>query len=245
MSGIAVVTGAAGGMGEAICRRLATDGRHVLVTDIDADAANDLAGRLEGEGEAAGARLDVSSRDDFEAALAMVRERWGEPTILVNNAAITQAADLMTLPAQEFTSVLGINTSSAFLGCQVFGQAMSDAGFGRIVNMASLAGQNGGTATGGHYAASKGAILTVTKIFARELASRGVTVNAISPGPHDLPIVHRTVPPEKLEAVVAGIPVGHLGDPEFIADTVALLASDRASFVTGACWDINGGLYLR
>lgn len=232
-------------MGEAICRRLAADGRHVLVTDIDADAATDLAGRLEGEGEAAGARLDVSSRDDFEAALAMVRERWGEPTILVNNAAITQAADLMTLPAQEFTSVLGINTSSAFLGCQVFGQAMSDAGFGRIVNMASLAGQNGGTATGGHYAASKGAILTVTKIFARELASRGVTVNAISPGPHDLPIVHRTVPPEKLEAVVAGIPVGHLGDPEFIADTVALLASDRASFVTGACWDINGGLYLR
>ncbi|GAA1721810.1 SDR family NAD(P)-dependent oxidoreductase [Propioniferax innocua] len=245
MSGIAVVTGAAGGMGEAICRRLAADGRHVLVTDIDADAATDLAGRLEGEGEAAGARLDVSSRDDFEAALAMVRERWGEPTILVNNAAITQAADLMTLPAQEFTSVLGINTSSAFLGCQVFGQAMADAGFGRIVNMASLAGQNGGTATGGHYAASKGAILTVTKIFARELASKGVTVNSISPGPHDLPIVHRTVPPEKLEAVMAGIPVGHLGDPEFIADTVALLASDRASFVTGACWDINGGLYLR
>lgn len=246
MSGVAVVTGAAGGMGTAISRRLVADGRQVLVTDIDADAAARLAGELAGAGGTAEPfGLDVSRREDFDAALARVRELWGEPTILVNNAAVTQAADLMTLPADEFTRVLNINTSSAFLGCQVFGQAMADNGFGRIVNMASLAGQNGGTATGGHYAASKGAILTVTKIFARELAARGVTVNAISPGPHDLPIVHQTVPAEKLAQVVKGIPVGHMGDPDFIADTVALLASDRAAFVTGACWDINGGLYVR
>ena len=116
---------------------------------------------------------------------------------------------------------------------------------GRIINMASLAGQNGGTATGGHYAASKGAILTTTKIFARELAGQGVTVNAISPGPHDLPIVHQTVPAEKLDQVIAGIPVRRLGDPAFIAKTVSLLADEDAAFVTGACWDINGGLYVR
>lgn len=243
MSGVAVVTGAAGGMGKVISRRLVQDGRKVLVTDIDADAAAGVAAEL-GENAAAMA-LDVSRREDFEGALAKVRELWGEPTILVNNAAVTKAADLMTLPADEFVDVLGTNTSSAFLGCQVFGQAMADAGFGRIVNMASLAGQNGGTATGGHYAASKGAILTVTKIFARELASKGVTVNAISPGPHDLPVVHETVPADKLEKIVAGIPVQRLGDPEFVADMVALLASDRASFVTGACWDVNGGLYVR
>lgn len=243
MSGVAVVTGAAGGMGKVISRRLVQDGRKVLVTDIDADAAAGVAAEL-GENAAAMA-LDVSRREDFEGALAKVRELWGDPTILVNNAAVTKAADLMTLPADEFVDVLGTNTSSAFLGCQVFGQAMADAGFGRIVNMASLAGQNGGTATGGHYAASKGAIMTVTKIFARELASRGVTVNAISPGPHDLPVVHETVPADKLEKIVAGIPVQRLGDPEFVADMVALLASDRASFVTGACWDVNGGLYVR
>lgn len=243
MSGVAVVTGAAGGMGKVISRRLVQDGRKVLVTDIDADAAAGVAAEL-GENAAAMA-LDVSRREDFEGALAKVRELWGDPTILVNNAAVTKAADLMTLPADEFVDVLGTNTSSAFLGCQVFGQAMADAGFGRIVNMASLAGQNGGTATGGHYAASKGAIMTVTKIFARELASKGVTVNAISPGPHDLPVVHETVPADKLEKIVAGIPVQRLGDPEFVADMVALLASDRASFVTGACWDVNGGLYVR
>ncbi|MDO5684066.1 MAG: SDR family NAD(P)-dependent oxidoreductase [Propionibacteriaceae bacterium] len=244
--GIAVVTGAAGGMGEHIVRRLFADGHRVLCTDLDPTAAEALARDLDPSGErAAGVRLDVAQRDDFDAALATVTERWGTPTIMVNNAAVTQAADLMTLDAADFSRVLDINTSAIFLGCQVFGAAMADAGYGRIINMASLAGQNGGTATGGHYAASKGAILTLTKVFARELASRGVTVNAISPGPHDLPIIHRTVPAEKLDAVQATIPVGHFGDPAFIGDVVALLASERAAFVTGACWDVNGGLYVR
>ena len=244
--GIAVVTGAAGGMGEHITRRQHADGQRVLVTDVDEQAATALAHHLDPEGVTAAAmRLDVASKPDFEAALARVQELWGQPTALVNNAAMTQAADLMTLSAEDFTRVLTTNTSSVFLGCQVFGAAMAAAGHGRIVNMASLAGQNGGTATGGHYAASKGAILTLTKVFARELASSGVTVNAISPGPHDLPVVRRTVPEDKLAAVVAGIPVGHMGDPAFIADMVVLLLSRNAGFVTGACWDANGGLYVR
>ncbi len=243
---VAVVTGAAGGMGEHISRRLHAGGHHVLVTDLDERAACALAQDLDPEGRTAAAlRVDVSSKPDFEAALAKVRQLWGQPTVLVNNAAMTQAADLMTLPAEDFTRVLTTNTTSVFFGCQVFGAAMAAAGHGRIVNMASLAGQNGGTATGGHYAASKGAILTLTKVFARELAASGVTVNAISPGPHDLPVVRRTVPEDKLAAVVAGIPVGHMGDPAFIADMVCLLASDGAGFVTGACWDANGGLYVR
>lgn len=244
--GIAVVTGAAGGMGEHISRRLHAEGHRVLLTDLDAAAAERIATELSADGAtAAGLALDVSDKAAFEAALVDVRQRWGEPTILVNNAALTQAADLMTLPADDFIRVLTVNTASVFFGCQVFGQAMAEAGFGRIVNLASLAGQNGGTATGGHYAASKGAILTLTKVFARELASRGVTVNAISPGPHDLPVVHNTVPADKLSAVLAGIPVGRLGDPGYIADVVALLTAANAGFVTGACWDVNGGLYPR
>lgn len=244
--GIAVVTGAAGGMGAHIARRLHGDGHRVLVTDVDVDAAVSLAGELSADGSTAKAvRLNVSDRTDFEASLAECQRHWGTPTILVNNAAVTKAADLMTLPADEFNRVLTTNVDSAFFGCQVIGGAMAQAGFGRIVNMASLAGQNGGTATGGHYAASKGAILTVTKIFARELAAKGVTVNAIAPGPHDLPVVRATVPADKLDAVIAGIPVGRMGSASFVADMVALLAADDAYFVTGACWDVNGGLYVR
>ena len=245
-AGIAVITGAAGGMGAYIARRLHKDGRNVLLTDIDTDAVDALAAELSADGSTArGIRLDVASRDDFVAGLQVCQDLWGTPTIVVNNAAVTQAADLMTLGADEFNRVLTTNVDSAFFGCQVFGAAMADQGFGRIVNMASLAGQNGGTATGGHYATSKGAILTVTKIFARELAAKGVTVNAIAPGPHDLPVVKATVPADKLDAVIAGIPVGRLGSASFVADMVGLLTSDDAFFVTGACWDVNGGLYVR
>ena len=244
-SGIAVVTGAAGGMGAHIARRLHADGRKVMLTDIDTAAVEALAAELSPDGATArGIRLDVSAREDFEAGLAACQRLWGTPTILVNNAAITQAADLMTLETASST-VWTTNVDSAFFGCQIFGAAMGALGSGRIVNMASLAGQNGGTATGGHSPASKGAILTVTKIFAQELAKQGVTVNAIAPGPHDLPVVRATVPADKLDAVIARIPVGRLGSAAFVADMVALLTSDDAYFVTGACWDVNGGLYVR
>ncbi|QGU05167.1 SDR family NAD(P)-dependent oxidoreductase [Corynebacterium comes] len=245
-NGVAVVTGAAGGMGQEIARRLHDDGHRVCLADIAQEKAQELADELSPDGSTACAiRLDVSRREDFVKALDTLTDQWATPTILVNNAAVTRAADLMTLSEQDFNQVLTTNVDSIFFGCQVFGAAMAEAGYGRIINMASLAGQNGGTATGGHYAASKGAILTTTKIFARELAGQGVTVNAISPGPHDLPIVHQTVPAEKLDQVIAGIPVRRLGDPAFIAKTVSLLADEDAAFVTGACWDINGGLYVR
>lgn len=244
--GIAVVTGAAGGMGSHIARRLHDDGHRVILADIAIEDATTLAKELSADGATARAmELDVSHKSSFESALSQCRQIWGTPTIVVNNAARTQAADLMTLGEDEFDAVLNTNVNSIFFGCQVFGAAMAAQGYGRIVNMASLAGQNGGTATGAHYAASKGAILTTTKIFARELAGSGVTVNAIAPGPHDLPVVKATVPPDRLDAVIAGIPVGRLGSPSFIADMVGLLTAENAFFVTGACWDVNGGLYVR
>ncbi|NMF32340.1 SDR family oxidoreductase [Corynebacterium ammoniagenes] len=243
---VAVVTGAAGGMGQFIVRHLHESGRKVYLADIDMGKAQALAEDLSPDASTARAiYLDVSSRESFVAALKEISSEWATPSVLVNNAAVTKAADLMALGEDDFNKVLTTNVDSIFFGCQVFGGAMAEQGYGRIINMASLAGQNGGTATGGHYAASKGAIMTTTKIFARELAAQGVTVNSISPGPHDLPVVHQTVPPEKMKGILAGIPVQKLGNPAFIAKTVTLLADKDASFVTGACWDINGGLYLR
>jgi 3-oxoacyl-[acyl-carrier protein] reductase len=243
--GIAVVTGAAGGLGSFITRRLHADGHRVVVTGRNMEKAVGLAAELSPDGSTAIAvELDVSRKEGFTNALDRVTDQWGTPSVLVNNAAVTRAADVLTLDTDEFDEVLTTNVNSIFFGCQVFGPAMAEQGYGRIVNQASLAGQNGGTATGAHYAASKGAILTTTKIFAKEFAASGVTVNAISPGPHDVSIVHDTVG-SRLDEVVENIPVRRLGSPEFIAATVSLLTGPDAYFVTGACWDINGGLYLR
>lgn len=243
---VAFVTGAAGGMGQHIARRLHADGHRVVLSDIAVDEAAEIAGLLSPDGSTATAlKLDVSHRSNFVDALEEVQSLWGTPSVMVNNAAITRAANLMTLAEDDFTEVLTTNVNSIFFGCQVFGAAMAEQQYGRIVNMASLAGQNGGTGTGAHYASSKGAILTITKIFAKELAPSGVTVNAIAPGPHDLPIVTATMTAERLAAVTSSIPVGQLGSASFVADMVALLTQSNAYFATGACWDVNGGLFLR
>ena len=243
---VAVVTGAGRGLGVIIANRLHAEGYRVLLTDVDADAAGNAATVLDASGATArAARLDVSKRTDFEQALKTALDVWGRAEILVNNAAITQAVPVMDITAEAFLQVLGTNAGSVFFGCQVFGEHFRKQGYGRIVNLASLAGQNGGTATGAHYAASKGAILTLTKVFARELAAQGVTVNAISPGPLDLPIVRSLVPAERFDAFLKNIPVGELGNPQFLASMVAQLVSPQAAFVTGATWDVNGGLYVR
>ena len=246
MDHVAVVTGAGRGLGAAIARLLHDRGYRVLVADIDDAAAKETAVSLDSSGNTAiAAVLDVRKKSDFESLRDRVVDLWGGADVLVNNAGRSQTGSLMDIAPEEFSNIVEINLNGAFLGCQVFGRHFAERGYGRIVNIASLAGQNGGTATGAHYAAAKGGVGTLTKVFARELAPSGVTVNAVSPGPLDLPVVRETVPADKLAAILTTIPVGTLGSPEFIAETVALLASPAAASVTGACWDVNGGLYMR
>ncbi|WP_027941274.1 SDR family NAD(P)-dependent oxidoreductase [Amycolatopsis taiwanensis] len=243
---VAVVTGGAGGLGEYIVRRLHADGYQVAVADLDGSAAAALASELDGtRATARGYAVDVSRRAALEQLLADVLADFDDVHVLVNNAARTQAKPLMEITPDELDAVMAVNFTGTFAACQIFGTYLARQGYGRIVNLASLAGQNGGTATGGHYASSKGAIMSATKVFARELAPRGVTVNAVSPGPQDSPMVRSIVGEENLEAFSKNIPVGRLGDPAFIAKMVALLASPDAASVTGACWDANGGLYMR
>ena len=241
---VALVTGGSGGLGKVVCKRLLSEGYRVAMADIDSAALGRAAVELD-DPDLVTCELDVTQSADFEAVLAVVTKRWGGIGVLVNNAALTRTTPLFEISGDEFDAVTSVALKGTFLGCQVLGAHMRGHGYGRIVNMASLAGQNGGAATGAHYAASKGGIITLTKVFARDLAANGVTVNAISPGPQDLDSVRELLPPEKLEAVIKTIPVGELGDPDYIARLVALLADPQASSATGATYDINGGLYLR
>jgi 3-oxoacyl-[acyl-carrier protein] reductase len=166
--------------------------------------------------------------------------------VLVNNATVTLHTPLMKISPEEFNHVITTNLGGTFLGCQVFGAYFAEQKYGRIINLASLAGQNGGTSAGAHYASSKAGILVLTKVVAKELAGAGVTVNALAPGPIDLPTVRATVPAEKLQHIIDNvIPVHQLGNPDFIADTLVHLASRQAGYVTGAAWDLNGGIFMR
>lgn len=243
---VAMVTGAAQGLGYSISASLLDAGYKVVLTDVNERAAEEAARKLDPSLEQVlPIELDISQKEHFSAALASVLERWGKLHVLVNNAAVTKATPVMKIDPQEFNDVVNINLGGTFAGCQVLGQYMADQGYGRIINMTSLAGQNGGTSTGAHYAASKGGITTLTKVFAKELASRGVTVNAVSPGPIDSPMVRALVPEERLPGLLDAIPVGQLGEAGFIGDMVVQLARPEAASVTGATWDANGGLFMR
>lgn len=242
----AIVTGAASGFGAVAARALHQAGHRIIVSDINGDAARRLATELDPAGNSAiAATLDVRQPEAFEQVRDLAIARWGSVEILVNNAAVTVARPLLEIEPAEFNTIMATNAGGVFAGSQILGRHFKERGYGRIVNLASLAGQNGGTATGAHYAASKGAIMTLTKVFARDLAAFGITVNAIAPGPMDTPLVHQLVPAEKMPAMLANIPVGQLIDPAFVASVVVLLASPAASSVTGACWDVNGGLFMR
>lgn len=243
---VVLVTGAARGLGAVIATRFHAAGYRVAIGDIALDAAEALAGDLSADGSTACAlRLDVTSKAAFEAAREGIAARWGRIDALVNNAGASKVVPVMEITAAQFDEVIDINLRSVLFGCQVFGQHFAKAGGGRIVNIASLAGQNGGSATGAHYAAAKGGVITLTKVFARDLAAAGVTVNAISPGPMDLPIVHESVPADRLKAVIANIPGGRLGSADYVADVAVMLAAENAYFANGACWDVNGGLFMR
>lgn len=241
-----LITGAARGLGEALARAFHSAGWHVGVSDVDGAAAQALAASLDPQGRTAiGLTLDVRDVAQFEAARDAMLAQFGSVQALVNNAVVTKARPVLEIDPDEFSAVVEINLRGTFVGCQVFGRLFKAQGYGRIVNMASLAGQNGGTATGAHYAASKGGIITLTKVFARDLGPSGVAVSAIAPGPLDSPAVHELVPAAALSALVETIPVRCLGDTGFIARTAVHLAGRDAAFANGAVWDANGGLFMR
>ncbi|WP_286728305.1 SDR family NAD(P)-dependent oxidoreductase [Acinetobacter sp. UBA1297] len=245
MKQVVLVTGAASGLGNVIAEHFAGQGHQVILSASTLEKAENAKKNSCFPENIFPLKLDISVETDFHKAVECIRQQFNQLDVLINNATVTKATPVLEISAADFDWITQVNQRGTFQACQIIGKYMAEQGYGRIINMASLAGQNGGTATGAHYAASKGAIVTLTKIFAKEFAAKGVTVNAVAPGPMESPIVHSVVPDEKIEQFIQNIPVKALGSMEFIAETCALLASPNAHFVTGATWDINGGLFMR
>ena len=233
----AVVTGAAQGLGEAIARALHAAGASVVLADLNVEGAERVAGDLGARARAM--EVDVRSR----RSLARVLDATGRIDILVNNAARTVPRSTWEIDEDEWDDVLAVNLRGVFFGCQLAGPLMREQGWGRIVNLASISGQQPG-AMGAHYAASKAGIVILTKIVAAELAPHGVTCNAVAPAAVRTPAFD-VLPEERLEALRQRIPVGRFGEPEEIGALVAFLASDAAGYITGATYDANGGVFMR
>jgi 3-oxoacyl-[acyl-carrier protein] reductase len=241
----AFVTGAGQGLGEAIAAELVRQGASVALADVDVAAATAAAERL-GTERALALEVDVRDKGSVERAFAEALDRLGGMEVVVNNAARTVRRSVWDIEAGEWDDVLAVNLRGVLFCCQVAGPHLREhAGpRGRIVNLASLAGQAGGTVAGAHYAASKAGIVVLTKVLARELAPAGVTVNAVAPAAISGPAMD-AMPADAIAALTATIPLGRVGDPRDVAALVALLAGDRGGFTTGATYDLNGGLLMR
>jgi NAD(P)-dependent dehydrogenase (short-subunit alcohol dehydrogenase family) len=240
---VALVTGAWRGIGRAIVRALLAEGARVAINVRDAERAG-RAAREEGP-DAMPAPGDVAQGAQVAAMVAAVVERWGRLDVLVNNAAYATGTRLPDLTEEEWRRGLDVNVTGAFLCLKAALPTMREAGYGRVINIASTAGKTVSTLGGAHYTASKHALLGLTRAAARELGPLGITVNAVCPGLTDTELTHDTAGPERVQQLVGtAVPIRRLGRPEEVADLVAYLASERSGYINGAALDINGGIIL-
>ncbi|MFJ9906564.1 SDR family NAD(P)-dependent oxidoreductase [Streptomyces sp. NPDC101152] len=240
----ALVTGATGGIGEAVVRRLAAEGAAVVVTDLDADRCRKLAEEV--GGGALGLPLDVSDESAWREVVASVTSALGELSVLVNNAGIATMHTVETETRESWDQVLGVTQTGVWLGMKYGGPSIERSGGGSIVNVASIFGTVGGFGAQFSYHAAKGAVRLMTKNAALHWAERGVRVNSLHPGfietPRSRELWRGTA---RLTAMVEGTPLGRLGTPEEVAAAVAFLASDDAGFMTGSELYVDGGWTAR
>ena len=244
---VALITGARRGMGKAHALALARQGASVVITDIDLAecemAAKEIKSYEHGR-ESACFKMDVSNKKDVGQVFDEVIKKFGRLDILVNNAGIYFSKPALELTEEDWDKMLAINLKGQFLCAQHAAREMAKTGGGRIINIASVAsGQTGvGIAGGAHYTASKGGIIGMSETLAIEWAPLGITVNVIAPGAIDTPMVQAAqIPKEAMDAMMARVPLKRIGRPEEVSAAVVFLASDEASYITGATFYVDGG----
>jgi 2-hydroxycyclohexanecarboxyl-CoA dehydrogenase len=241
----AIVTGGGSGIGLAIATRLAADGAQVAVFDRDGESAEAAAAKIGASGgTAVGLLVDVTDRPGIDAGVADVVERFGRPTILVNNAGLQGFDPFLKITAEKWQRILAVNLTGTFDCCQAVVPHMIDEGWGRIVNISSSSAQ-GGQQLMTHYVASKAGVIGFTKALALELGPKGITVNTIPPGFIDTPMLQDSAAKGLLGQGVdhhaSQTPVRRVGRPEDIAAACAFLVSEDAGYVTGQVIGVNGG----
>lgn len=240
-SRVALVTGATRGIGKAIAQELAEAG-HTVVGTATSDAGADTISTHLAEWGGMGIRLDVSDSEAVKAAVVMITERYGAPTILVNNAGITRDNLMMRMKDDEWADVIGTNLNPLFTVSKACLRGMTKARWGRIVNISSVVAQMG-NAGQANYAASKAGAEGMSRAMAKELGSRAVTVNCVAPGFIDTDMT-KVLTDDQRSLMLGQIPLGRLGEPEEIAKVVAFLASDSGAYITGETIHVNGGMYM-
>jgi len=239
----AVVTGAAQGIGQAVAECLAEAGADVVVVDLDAEQCRDtvqLVTRHRRQGLAVSA--NVGQWDAVTGMVDRVLQEWGRVDVLVNNAGITRDGLIMRMKEDDWNAVLQVNLTGTFYCMKAVLGPMARQRYGRIINMASIVGATG-NAGQANYAASKAAVIGLTKSIAREYASRKITVNAVAPGFVDTAMT-RALSQDARDALARQIPLGRFGQPADVAGAVRFLASDAAGYITGQVLHVNGGMYM-
>ena len=243
---VALVTGAASGIGAATARRLASEGAAVLVTDVQDDAGAQVARQITASGSrAAYMHLDVTSQQEWEAAVTRVVREFGGLDILVNNAGIADLARIEETSLEDWHRTIETGQTGVFLGMKTAATALAASGHGSVINVSSIFGASGGFGVSPAYHAAKGAVRTLTKNTALHWARRGVRVNSVHPGFIDTPILDPAKGTPAEQAMINMTPLGRLGQSAEVAAGIAYLASDDASFVTGLELYIDGGYMAR